>query len=296
MIEMAAKKRDDGIGRVGTLAEPTGMQAWSPDDGHLLDVQNPNAPQTKLFQTTVSGTFSATSTDTGTDAYGQYIEYSVTATALASGVACIRLEHSVNFNTANLPYYALAGNEYIQGQARLVIENATGVAPVVNGFGVRQRFFTLAQYCDWGQATAAPSTDANYPEPINLHLKTPRLINTSASASAAPASASGYQMQTFVTLTAINTPVRVRIYPCLRIVGNHKTPLTAAGFTIPASASSYANNSIGNQQVSIGGGTVSAIAINGTSTGLVSGTFILTPGDTITPTYSVAPTWVVKQI
>ena len=37
---MAAKKRDDGIGRVGTLAEPTGMQAWSPDDGHLLDVQN----------------------------------------------------------------------------------------------------------------------------------------------------------------------------------------------------------------------------------------------------------------
>ena len=37
---MAAKKSDDGIGRVGTLAEPTGMQVWSPNDGHLLDVQN----------------------------------------------------------------------------------------------------------------------------------------------------------------------------------------------------------------------------------------------------------------
>lgn len=44
--------------------------------------------------------------------------------------------------------------------------------------------------------------------------------------------------------------------------------------------------------VYVSGGTVSAIAINGNSTGLTSGTFRVGPSQTITLTYTVVPTWV----
>jgi coenzyme F420-reducing hydrogenase beta subunit len=43
-------------------------------------------------------------------------------------------------------------------------------------------------------------------------------------------------------------------------------------------------------EVIISGGTVTQIAKNGVNTGLTSGTFIVGPGETLTPTYSVAPT------
>jgi hypothetical protein len=44
--------------------------------------------------------------------------------------------------------------------------------------------------------------------------------------------------------------------------------------------------------VYVSGGTVSAIAVDGTTTGLTSGAFLVRPMGTITLTYSVAPTWV----
>ncbi|HSX06510.1 MAG TPA: glycosyl hydrolase family 28-related protein [Candidatus Saccharimonadia bacterium] len=43
--------------------------------------------------------------------------------------------------------------------------------------------------------------------------------------------------------------------------------------------------------VYVSGGTVSAIAINGSNTGLTSGMFAIGPNQTITLTYSVAPSW-----
>jgi hypothetical protein len=72
--------------------------------------------------------------------------------------------------------------------------------------------------------------------------------------------------------------------------------LTAASFNRPASTVAYTNNSLSDQQITIGSGTVSDISINGSTTGLTSGTFILRPGETLTPTYSVNPVWTVKQI
>jgi hypothetical protein len=51
----------------------------------------------------------------------------------------------------------------------------------------------------------------------------------------------------------------------------------------------YNNNSVGVNQT-ISGGTVTAIAINGVTTGLTSGTFFVPAGGTVTVTYSVAPT------
>lgn len=62
--------------------------------------------------------------------------------------------------------------------------------------------------------------------------------------------------------------------------------------TIPASGTALTNPFPFTVRVFVSGGTVSAIAINGTSTGLTSGEFVLAPGDSITLTYTAAPTWV----
>jgi hypothetical protein len=51
----------------------------------------------------------------------------------------------------------------------------------------------------------------------------------------------------------------------------------------------YNNNSAG-VNLTIAGGTVTVIAINGTATGLTSGTFFVPAGGTVTVTYSVTPT------
>ena len=67
------------------------------------------------------------------------------------------------------------------------------------------------------------------------------------------------------------------------------TPAVNA-IALPASATpAYNNNSVG-VNVTVAGGTVSAIAINGTTTGATSGTFFVPAGGTITVTYTVAPT------
>lgn len=62
--------------------------------------------------------------------------------------------------------------------------------------------------------------------------------------------------------------------------------------TVPATATAVTNANAYAVQVSITGGTVSAIKVNGTSTGLTAGSFVVPPGGTISLTYSVAPTWV----
>jgi hypothetical protein len=60
---------------------------------------------------------------------------------------------------------------------------------------------------------------------------------------------------------------------------------------VPSSGSAVTNPVFNNVMVTVTGGTVSNIAVNGTAQGLTSGAFFLGPGMSITPTYSVAPTW-----
>jgi hypothetical protein len=43
--------------------------------------------------------------------------------------------------------------------------------------------------------------------------------------------------------------------------------------------------------VAVRGGTVTGVAVDGTTIGTVAGTFVVPSGSTITLTYSVAPTW-----
>lgn len=60
---------------------------------------------------------------------------------------------------------------------------------------------------------------------------------------------------------------------------------------VPASGTAQTNTLGVDATVFVTGGTVSAVAIGGTNTGLTSGTFRVPAGQTITLTYSVAPTW-----
>lgn len=72
--------------------------------------------------------------------------------------------------------------------------------------------------------------------------------------------------------------------------GTHDNrPLAAPA--VPASGTAQANTHIVAADVYIAGGVVTGIAINGNATGLTGGRFTLNPGDTITLTYTSAPTW-----
>jgi hypothetical protein len=65
---------------------------------------------------------------------------------------------------------------------------------------------------------------------------------------------------------------------------------------VPATTVPLVNTSGVNETITVAGGTVTAIAINGTATGVTSGTFVVPPGGTITLTYTVAPTTFTTQI
>jgi hypothetical protein len=67
--------------------------------------------------------------------------------------------------------------------------------------------------------------------------------------------------------------------------------ITAPAIPTSGTANKVTNNYGYPIQVMISGGTVTAITVNDTATGLTSGTVTIMPGDTISLTYSVAPAW-----
>lgn len=72
---------------------------------------------------------------------------------------------------------------------------------------------------------------------------------------------------------------------------NPKGNLGAATPAVPPSATPVTNATGFDATVYITGGTVSAVAIGGSTTGLTSGSFSVPVGQTITLTYTAAPTW-----
>lgn len=66
---------------------------------------------------------------------------------------------------------------------------------------------------------------------------------------------------------------------------------TATIPSVPASTSALSNPNPFDCSVYITGGTVAAVAVNGVTTGMTSGNFHVGQGQTITLTYSSAPTW-----
>lgn len=61
--------------------------------------------------------------------------------------------------------------------------------------------------------------------------------------------------------------------------------------SVPASTVAVTNTYAKPVTVYVSGGTVSAIAVAGTTTGTTSGAVRVNPGDPIAITYSAAPTW-----
>jgi len=220
----------------------------------------------------------------------------MTPTELSGGLCRVRCETNVNFQTSAPPYVALLGNEILQGSARFVMDDGGNGAPAAYSVAARQRFYTASLFKDMGAIPAA-SIDPNFTEKLDVRLTTPKLYAGTASVVANPSQGGGYSLQAYVELAQTGSLVRLRMYnPQLRRVGYSQAVLTAAAFAIPASTVAYTNASQGNQQITVGGGTVTVIAVNGVTTGLTSGSFVLNPADTITLTYSAAPTWGVKQV
>ena len=75
-------------------------------------------------------------------------------------------------------------------------------------------------------------------------------------------------------------------------VGYNPVGAFGAQPAVPATTVAYTNHFGVDATVHVAGGTVSAIAIGGTATGATSGPFRVPSGQTITLTYTVAPTWV----
>lgn len=73
------------------------------------------------------------------------------------------------------------------------------------------------------------------------------------------------------------------------IAGAANTPVAAPA--VPASTVAADNGAGIPVAVTVAGGTVTVIAVNGTATGLTSGTVVVPYPGTITLTYSAAPAW-----
>lgn len=72
--------------------------------------------------------------------------------------------------------------------------------------------------------------------------------------------------------------------------------LFTTALTLAASGTPRVNTNPVPVSVTVSGGTVTGISINGGSSAGTSGTFTLQPGDSIAVTYSVAPTFTMADI
>ena len=71
---------------------------------------------------------------------------------------------------------------------------------------------------------------------------------------------------------------------------NGRSPGQTTAITVGSSPFTFTNNDMCDEVVIVTGGTVSGITMDGVSTGLTSGTFILQEHHSLAVTYSAAPT------
>lgn len=81
------------------------------------------------------------------------------------------------------------------------------------------------------------------------------------------------------------------LWPSAGAVVTGAPALFATAMTLGASTVASLNPNPVARSITITGGTVTVIAVNGVTTGLTTGTFTVPPGGSITVTYSVAPTF-----
>lgn len=96
--------------------------------------------------------------------------------------------------------------------------------------------------------------------------------------------------------TALSNEIRTTLSTLVTQVRTANSPVVIT----PASTVPYVNTSVGLQQVIIVAGTVSAVALTRNSISITlpasNEVFLLSPGDSFTATYTVAPTMTVMQL
>jgi hypothetical protein len=165
-----------------------------------------------------SGTITFGTVVRGTDsAKGQYVEYTATATALASGEAVANISALADVGSfAGTPAYEVQAGDWLQSKCRIVIDNGTdGGTPSIANPGVRQRLYYQAggsSFADFGDISLASGYPAIYRD-VDFTATTPRMATTTASPGIEASTISkGFTLVVRFAITATNTPVRVRIY------------------------------------------------------------------------------------
>jgi hypothetical protein len=151
-----------------------------------------------------------------------------------------------------------------------IIRHSGGLGIAVQDVGGN----TIAQYVIRGNIIT-PSSNAF--EAISISNNTPCLIENN--------DVSGSGASPKISIGATNTGVVFRNNKGYNPIGALTPP------AVPASTVAYTNVLRFDCTVYVTGGTVTDIKVGGTSTGMTSGTFRVPAGQTITLTYSVAPTW-----
>ena len=94
---------------------------------------------------------------------------------------------------------------------------------------------------------------------------------------------------------SVTNPVAGTLSAIGNVVQSNNSGFSRTSYSIspavPPTLTAYTNASGFSQRVYVTGGTVSNILINGQSTGVSSGSFLINVSETITLAYSVAPTW-----
>lgn len=188
---------------------PSGLQAGP----NFIDLI---APVITTITSGVAGTFTINSQTTGWDATtGPYTEWVITANTLASGEATFWAVLGGDVGAfGGSSKYAVAANDVLQGQCRLLIDNGAGGAPVgLRNFVVRQRCYYQAGggvYADVG-SYAVPSTQQLFTDRVDALMTTPRVTTTTASAGIEPPThTKGYGLHIFVSVSQTGVPIRIR--------------------------------------------------------------------------------------
>lgn len=221
-----------------------------------------------------------------------YAEVTMTCGALAGGYAQARFEVHASTVSGGSPRFPISVGDELQGSAYITVDDGAGGAAPIQAVSLRHRLYSDTKFADDGLMLGAAGD--TFTSPVARRFMTPTFVTATASAGiSAPASGAGYSLQAQIEFNTVGQSARVRVYaPSLRVVsvGGAQPTQPAAG----ASPYTYTNTTGSPVTLYVAGGTVSAISIarQGTAlvTGFTAGAFRLSQNDSVTITYTVAPT------
>jgi hypothetical protein len=209
--------------------------------------------------------------------------------------------HIGNFAAYGYGWGMIAGS-HVSAQTLKFIYCANGMRVQASGYdphGIAVNYMSV-EACDWGITQA---TDPSYFYALNIGLLDCESLGYYNGLGAAGGHIydNGNALTGLVNLTdVVNsfTFVGGTLQPGVVVTGAKNLEIitpTARGArvapSVPATTSAFTNPFWRHCAVTVAGGTVTGIAVDGQTLGVTSGTVIVPSGKTITLTYSSAPTW-----